>query len=305
MPRSRRFVQITDNSGSAINPFHGVCGTDATYDESRSLSCANNRNGYVDDNGDNCALRTTQVCEADNENNPLDVICAFGNTYDVPRQAACAGETVAAASGVCALVIAKFCTNNPFNDMASSGAEKFDCNGSETYHLTRRTACVSDNQRQFVNPNYDCTDTIRQTCTTDPNGDSEFSVFSVLCKTQNQYFDEYEKARLDFCVDNLVSTSGFSDGSPVGDKCEGFIVDDCEIDPFEDKCYIIEYRDFGRFNACSSSDLETDLEGAPPANCNRPELSGKICGTVDTLGTDPFAPICAEPDGRGCGFCFA
>ena len=289
----------TDGSGSAINPFHAICGVDATYDESRSLSCANNRNGY----GDKCMTRTTQVCEAANDNNPLDVICA-GLTYDVQRQALCAGDSVDNPSIVgCAPVIADFCGDNPFNNAQSAGDAKFDCNGSDTYHLTRRAVCVVDNQRQFVNPNYDCTDTIRQTCTTDPNGDSEFSVFLPLCTNpSDSNFKEYEQVRLDFCVDNLASTNGFSDGSDVGYTCEGFIVDDCEIDPFEDKCYILEYRDFGRFNACSSSDLVTDLEGAPPANCNRPELSGKICGTVDTLGTDPFAPICAVPEAVVAGF---
>ncbi len=63
----------TDGSGSAINPFHGACGTDDTYEASRSLSCANNRNGYVDTAGDNCMIRTTRIC--DTEGDLLDAIC--------------------------------------------------------------------------------------------------------------------------------------------------------------------------------------------------------------------------------------
>ncbi|MGU9963321.1 MAG: hypothetical protein ACNYPD_04355 [Candidatus Halichondribacter symbioticus] len=135
---------ITENSDSAINPFHAICGDDGTYDESRSLSCVDNKDGYIDDEDDNCALRVTKVCEAANDNNPLDAICTDGK-YTERRQALCAGDSVdnPLITG-CASVIADFCIDNPFNNAQSAGTVKFDCNGSVAYEIERLKDCVVD-----------------------------------------------------------------------------------------------------------------------------------------------------------------
>ncbi len=277
---------IPANSSSAINPFHAICtdGT-STYDESRRLSCISNRNGY---SGDSCALLTTRICDAANDNNPLNTICLDGtNTYEVPRQAACVSDSIdnPVIEG-CAPVITALCTADPFNPLAGAGDAKFNCLGSDAYHVARQDACLGGRLQPDV-----CTATIDQTC------DVDKEYFSGLCKdTNDDNFEIYEQARINTCADNAdeIQSRGATAESGVIFNCFDFLDVDCSQEPFEEKCYVVNLYENKRLDKCSS-DLNTLASAeATPADCNRPELSGVICA-VTGENANPFAPICAEP----------
>ena len=242
-----------------------------------------------------CADTILMVCtdQFSTPADPLSGICDTG--YEVERQNACATQDIIMPDDErCLPVFAAFCDENPFNTAQSTGTIKFDCNGSDTYHVSRKNTC-----ELYTNPPDFCTATIDRTC------DVDKEYFSRLCfDTSDENFEAYENARIGICTDIVDSTNNFLDAGDVSDDCHDFIVDDCEQEPFEDKCYIVDNRDFGRLDICSSSEFMINLDGADatPANCNRPELAGAICGSVDTLGTDPFALICAEPTAVAADF---
>ncbi len=177
----------TDGSGSAINPFHGICGTDDTYEASRSLSCANNRNGYVDTAGDNCMIRTTRIC--DTEGDLLDAICTEGK-YTERREALCAGDSIETSLMIarCEPIITALCTVEPFNTAVGGFAVKFDCTASDNYDAARQariTLCLNsetNNTPLCEQPGVMAT---TELCADDP--------FDMRC---DDYAVQYETARM-------------------------------------------------------------------------------------------------------------
>ncbi|MCA8835788.1 MAG: hypothetical protein K8953_11975, partial [Proteobacteria bacterium] len=179
----------TDGSGSAINPFHGACGTDDTYDKSRSLSCANNRNGY----GDNCMTRTTRVCET--ENKLLDAICTDGK-YTERREALCAGDSIETSLMIegCEPIITALCNVKPFNAEVGGFAVKFDCTASGNYDAARQariTLCSNEANNGHSLCDQPGVMAITTLCPDDP--------FDTKCDDYAVQYGRARVARLELC----------------------------------------------------------------------------------------------------------
>ncbi|MCA8834687.1 MAG: hypothetical protein K8953_06325, partial [Proteobacteria bacterium] len=176
------------SSDSAINPFHAICGIDSTYDDSRRLSCTNNRDGY---SGSSCADLIMNICITDDGDDLFKDICA--GTYDKERQARCEGESID--FGTCRSIIAPLCRNEPFNTAAGVGEAKFDCANSGVYANTRRgriVLCSDDAERTT---NLLCTQpgvaAITTPCADDP--------FDIKCDDYATQYGDARVTRLSTC----------------------------------------------------------------------------------------------------------